>query len=101
VFNTLVVAFGSLPIRFEPTLPELCLGDPSNIRANQDGVIHAESADAVMGFDGPNSIIGRSVSFHEELDNLRRGAAGDFGIRLRSHAVIWAKQTSLHQLTIH
>ena len=57
-------------------------GDLGNIEANQDGVAHTEFTDAMMKFDGPNSIIGRGVVVHAQPDDLKSQPAGAAGARL-------------------
>jgi Cu-Zn family superoxide dismutase len=66
-------------------------GDLGNIEANQDGVAHVEFTDAMMRFDGPNSIIGRGVVVHAQPDDLKSQPAGAAGARLACGVIGVAK----------
>lgn len=57
-------------------------GDLGNIKADEKGNAHLELTDTKITFDGPNSIVGRSVIVHEKEDDLTTQPSGNAGARL-------------------
>jgi Cu-Zn family superoxide dismutase len=57
-------------------------GDLGNITADKDGKAHLEWFDTLITFDGPESIIGRSVIVHEKADDFKTQPTGNAGARL-------------------
>jgi len=57
-------------------------GDMGNIEAGADGKAHVEYIDAHMNFEGPNSIMGRSVIVHAKEDDMKTQPTGNAGPRI-------------------
>lgn len=57
-------------------------GDMGNVTADADGKVKVTLTDKVMTFDGPNSILGKSVIVHEKEDDLKTQPSGNSGNRL-------------------
>lgn len=57
-------------------------GDMGNLEAGADGKAHLEYVDAHMSFDGPGSILGRSVIVHAREDDLKSQPVGNAGPRI-------------------
>jgi len=64
------------------------VGDLGNVVANEEGVAEFEIKDRQVNLTGPNSVIGRSLVVHEQVDDLGRGGhemsktTGNAGARL-------------------
>lgn len=58
-------------------------GDFGNIEIGQDGKGHRELVDDLVTVrPGPTSVVGKSVIFHEQTDDLKTQPAGNSGARL-------------------
>jgi Cu-Zn family superoxide dismutase len=58
-------------------------GDLGNIEIGQDGKGHLEIVDDLMTVKpGPVSVVGKSVIFHEKVDDLKTQPTGNSGARL-------------------
>jgi Cu-Zn family superoxide dismutase len=57
-------------------------GDMGNVTADADGKVNITLTDKMMTFDGPNSILGKSVIVHEKEDDLKTQPSGNSGNRL-------------------
>ncbi len=58
------------------------MGDMGNLVAEADGTAHVEWIDSHISFDGPGSILGRSVVVHEKEDDLTTQPTGNSGARI-------------------
>jgi len=71
-----------------PEDTERHVGDLGNVVANEEGVAEFEIKDRHVNLTGPNSVIGRSLVVHEQVDDLGRGGhetsktTGNAGARL-------------------
>jgi len=66
-------------------------GDIGNIVADSSGVANLEWLDKMLSFEGPYSIIGRSVVVHANEDDLKSQPTGNAGARLACGAIGIAK----------
>jgi len=66
-------------------------GDMGNIEADAKGNAHLEYVDSQMTFDGPGSIIGRSVIVHAKADDMKSQPAGNAGPRIACGVIGLAK----------
>jgi superoxide dismutase, Cu-Zn family len=57
-------------------------GDLGNIVADKSGKAHLEYTDNDISFEGPHSIIGRSVIVHKNADDLKTQPTGNAGARV-------------------
>jgi Cu-Zn family superoxide dismutase len=57
-------------------------GDFGNIEADASGVANVDFVDKKISFDGPTSILGRSVVVHAKEDDLKTQPSGDAGDRV-------------------
>ncbi|MCX6287322.1 MAG: superoxide dismutase family protein [Bacteroidetes bacterium] len=57
-------------------------GDMGNIEADANGKAHMEYIDPHMSFDGPASILGRSVIVHAKEDDMKTQPTGNAGPRI-------------------
>jgi Cu-Zn family superoxide dismutase len=58
-------------------------GDLGNIEVKADGTGHLEIASKMLTVkEGPNSVVGRAVIFHEKADDLKTQPTGNAGGRL-------------------
>src|SRR6266850_1598971 len=58
-------------------------GDFGNINIGQDGKGHLEIVDDLVTVKpGPTSVVGKSIIFHEQTDDLKTQPAGNSGARL-------------------
>ena len=58
-------------------------GDLGNIEIGQDGKGHLDIVDDLVTVKpGPTSVVGKSVIFHEKVDDLKTQPAGNSGARL-------------------
>jgi Cu-Zn family superoxide dismutase len=57
-------------------------GDMGNIIADASGKAHLEYVDSHMSFEGPNSILGRSVIVHAKEDDMKTQPTGNAGPRI-------------------
>ncbi|MEO8666259.1 MAG: superoxide dismutase family protein [Ignavibacteria bacterium] len=62
--------------------PERHEGDLGNIIADGTGKAHLEITDTMMTFEGPESILGKSVIVHEKEDDLTTQPTGNAGGRV-------------------
>ena len=67
------------------------IGDLGNITADANGKGHYDRVDKQLTFEGPHSIIGRSVIVHEKADDLKSQPTGDAGGRVACGVVGVAK----------
>jgi len=71
-----------------PCDEERHVGDLGNVLAGEDGVAEFQMQDRLITLTGPNSVIGRSLVIHEQIDDLGRGGhetsktTGNAGSRL-------------------
>ena len=66
-----------------PVDPKHHNGDFGNITIGADGKGHLEmTSDMLTVKPGPNSVVGKSVVFHEKADDLKSQPSGDAGGRL-------------------
>jgi Cu-Zn family superoxide dismutase len=66
-----------------PTDAKHHAGDLGNIEVKADGTGHLEiTSDMLTVKEGPNSVVGRSVVFHEKADDLKTQPTGNAGGRL-------------------
>lgn len=57
-------------------------GDMGNIEADASGKAHMEYLDPHMSFNGPSSILGRSVIVHAKEDDMKTQPSGNAGPRI-------------------
>jgi Cu-Zn family superoxide dismutase len=57
-------------------------GDMGNVDANEKGDAHLEYMDAMISFEGKNSIIGRGIIVHASEDDLKTQPTGAAGARI-------------------
>lgn len=65
-----------------PHAPDRHAGDFGNITAAEDGIAEATMSSEIISFEGPGSILGRSVVVHGGADDLTSQPAGAAGPRL-------------------
>lgn len=58
------------------------VGDLGNITADASGQAHLDAFVSGLAFDGPNSILGRGVVVHANVDDLKSQPSGNAGGRL-------------------
>ena len=66
-------------------------GDLGNIEAQGSGVAKLDWIDHQISFEGPNSVLGRSVVVHEKPDDLKTQPTGDAGSRVACGVIGIAK----------
>ncbi len=66
-------------------------GDMGNFTADETGKAHLEYTDRSLTFDGPHSIIGRSLIVHRDADDLKSQPAGNAGPRIACGVIGIAK----------
>jgi superoxide dismutase, Cu-Zn family len=66
-------------------------GDMGNVTADAAGKVHMEYIDPMLTFDGPNSIIGRSVIVHKNEDDMKTQPTGNAGPRVACGVIGVAK----------
>jgi len=66
-------------------------GDMGNIEADAGGKAHLEYVDSHMSFEGPNSILGRSVIVHAKEDDMKTQPTGNAGPRIACGVIGLAK----------
>jgi len=49
------------------------VGDLGNVEAGPDGVAHIDITDKLIKLHGPNSVVGRSMVVHKDVDDLGKG----------------------------
>jgi superoxide dismutase, Cu-Zn family len=74
-----------------PSEPSSHQGDMGNLVADTNGIAHMEWVDPHISFDGPNSILGRSVVVHEKEDDLKTQPTGNSGARIACGVIGLAK----------
>ena len=57
-------------------------GDLGNIEADDNGVANVMIVEPLLSFEGPNSIVGRSVIVHEKEDDFTTQPSGASGSRI-------------------
>jgi len=67
-------------------------GDLGNITASANGKAHYDFVDSQLAFDGPHSIIGRSVIVHEKADDFKTQPTGNAGARVACGVIGVAKE---------
>jgi Cu-Zn family superoxide dismutase len=68
------------------------MGDLGNVTADENGVANYERVDMHLAFDGPHSIIGRSVIVHEKADDFTTQPTGGAGGRVACGVIGIAKE---------
>lgn len=66
-------------------------GDMGNIEANDAGKAHLEYLDKMLSFEGPHSILGRSVILHKGEDDFKTQPTGNSGARIACGVIGAAK----------
>jgi Cu-Zn family superoxide dismutase len=66
-------------------------GDMGNIEADHAGKAHLEYVDKMLSFDGPHSILGRSVILHKGEDDFKTQPTGNSGARIACGVIGVAK----------
>jgi Cu-Zn family superoxide dismutase len=66
-------------------------GDMGNIEADASGKAHLDYIDPHMSFNGPNSILGRSVIVHAKEDDMKTQPTGNAGARIGCGVIGLAK----------
>jgi superoxide dismutase, Cu-Zn family len=66
-------------------------GDMGNIMADASGKAHLEYTDKMLTFEGPHSILGRSIIVHKGEDDLKSQPAGNAGPRVACGVIGVAK----------
>ena len=66
-------------------------GDMGNLEADASGKAHLEYVDSHMSFDGPDSILGRSVIIHAREDDMKTQPTGNAGPRIACGVIGVAK----------
>lgn len=74
-----------------PNTPLRHAGDFGNLVADVSGKAHYEWVDTMISFDGANSIIGRAVIVHENVDDLKTQPTGNAGGRVACGVIGIAK----------
>ena len=57
-------------------------GDMGNIQADANGHAHLEFTDKGMSMEGSNSIVGRGMILHRDMDDLKSQPSGNAGPRI-------------------
>lgn len=57
-------------------------GDMGNVEADDAGKAHLEYVDKMLSFEGPHSILGRSVILHKGEDDYKTQPTGNSGARV-------------------
>ena len=57
-------------------------GDMGNIETDNEGKAHVEYVDKMLSFEGPHSILGRSVILHKGEDDFKTQPTGNSGARI-------------------
>ncbi len=65
-----------------PTAIMRHVGDLGNVVADKKGKAHLEYTDYEISFEGPHSIIGRSIIVHKHEDDLKTQLTGNAGARV-------------------
>ncbi len=65
-----------------PNSPQSHVGDMGNLVADKSGHARLDFVDTRMAFQGPNSILGRSVIVHAQPDDLATQPTGNAGARV-------------------
>ncbi len=58
------------------------VGDLGNLEADKNGLARLEWTDNILSFEGPKSIIGRSVIVHAQADDFKTQPTGGSGARV-------------------
>ncbi len=66
-------------------------GDMGNIVADASGKAHMEYTDKMLTFEGPHSIIGRSIIVHKDEDDFKTQPTGNAGPRVACGVIGVAK----------
>jgi len=74
-----------------PTAEKRHLGDLGNLEADKNGVAKLEVTDSIISFEGPKSIIGRSVIVHAQADDFKTQPTGASGARVACGVIGVAK----------
>ena len=74
-----------------PMSPMRHEGDMGNIEADANGNVHLDYMDAMISFEGKNSIIGRGVIVHEKEDDFHTQPTGNAGARVANGVIGIAK----------
>jgi superoxide dismutase, Cu-Zn family len=70
------------------------VGDLGNLIADESGHAHYDKIDRVISFQGPNSIIGRSVIVHADEDDLTTQPAGASGAKISCGVIEAVEETT-------
>ncbi len=65
-----------------PDSSERHVGDLGNLVADDNGHAHYERIDALISFEGPNSILGKSIIIHADADDYVTQPTGNAGARI-------------------
>ena len=65
-----------------PDAAERHVGDLGNVTADANGVVDTTFVDAVLTFEGPNSILGKAAILHSDADDLTSQPTGAAGARI-------------------
>lgn len=65
-----------------PDSPERHVGDFGNLEADANGHAHYERVDTLIAFEGPNSILDRSIIIHADPDDFVTQPTGASGARI-------------------
>ena len=63
-------------------------GDFGNLTANGAGHAHLDFIEPLLTFNGPSTIIGRSIIVHEKVDDLVTDPSGNSGARIACGVVV-------------
>lgn len=72
-----------------PDVQDRHVGDLGNVTANAEGIAMVDEFDSMIAFDGPNSIIGRSIIVHAQPDTFVQPTGGAGG-RVGYGVIGWA-----------
>jgi len=65
-----------------PNAEKRHIGDLGNLEADRNGLARLEVTDNVIRFEGPKSIIGRSIIVHASADDFKTQPTGNSGARV-------------------
>lgn len=70
------------------------IGDLGNVVADQNGHATYERLDKMLTFEGPHSILGKSVIVHEKDDDFKTQPTGNAGSRIGCGVILPLKNTN-------
>jgi Cu-Zn family superoxide dismutase len=74
-----------------PTAEKRHAGDLGNVEADSNGIARFDMTDSLIGFEGPRSIIGRSIIVHLSRDDFTTQPTGNAGARVACGVIGFAK----------